>query len=237
MGIRGLMAGVACVIAMAGTSTATSNAAQPITISEAAALETVQDIGPGPRSLLADAAERVLGMQELAMAFGGGLDTETIRLMERVRLITLRGESEFDRDRREQLRASGAARAFAQGWTQSEMRAAAQALVNLDAWIPAVVGQAAFGLTEYGMPEDDARAAATEVVDREIRSIGRGDRQLRYAGYADLAAIEGFLEGHEVPDHDGAVRVLVDLMQLVRRHLGEPVSAPIERPMLRMAAL
>lgn len=171
------------------------------------------------------------------MAFGGGLDPQTIRLMERVRLITLRGTDEEDLRRREDLRASGAARAFAQGWTQAEMRAAAQALVNLDAWIPAVVGQAAFGLTEYGMSEDDARAVATEVVDREIRNIGRGDRQLRYAGYADVAAIEGFLEGHEAPDRGEAVRVLVDLMQLVRRHLAQPISAPVERPMLRMAAL
>lgn len=237
MGIRGLMAGAACVIAMAGTSTATSNAAQPIDPSETAAQEMALIASPGPRSLLADAAELVLGMQELAMAFGGGLDRSTIQLMERVRLITLRGEGEVELGHREELRASGAARAFAQGWTQAEMRSAAQALVNLDAWIPEIIGQAAFGLGEYGMPLEDARAAATEVVDREIRSIARGDRHLRQAGYADLAAIDGFLAGREAPDREGAIRVLVDLMEVVRRHLAQPVSAPVEHPMIRMAAL
>ena len=236
MGIKGLIASAACVMALVGTSTATTNAAQPIDVAETAILEVEADAATASRSLLADAAERVLGMQELAMAFGGGLDPDTIRIMERVRLITLRGPS-GDPSRREELRASGAARAFAQGWTQADMRVAAKALVNLDAWIPSVVGQASFGLTQYGMLEDEARAAATSVVDREIRGIAHGDWSLGEAGYADLAAIEGFLEGRTTPDHAGAVRVLVDLMHLVRRHLAAPASAPVERPMTRMAAL
>lgn len=237
MGIRGLVAGMACVIAMAGTSTATSYAAGPIDPAEAAALEIVAETSTGPRSLLADAAERILGMQELAVAFGGGLDRETVVLMERVRLITLRGDDDDEPWRREDLRASGAARAFSQGWTQAKMRSAATAVVNLDRWIPEVIGQAAFGLTEYGMSADEARAAATDVVARELHSIARGEWQLRQTGYADIAAIEGFLEGRTTPDRAGAIRVLADLAQVVRRHLSQPVSAPVERPMQRMAAL
>lgn len=236
MRIRGLAAGLICMIAMAGNATATSDASSLLDPAEAAALEVAEQRSSPAANLLAEAAERVLGMQELAMAHGGGIDPDTIRLMERVRVITLRGYPN-DLHRRGELRASGAARAFSQGRTQADMRTVATALVELDAWIPSVIGQATFGLAQYGMPEPDARAAATGVVDREIRSISQGYRPLREASYADLAAIEGFLEGRETPDYKGSVRVLVDLMQLVRCHLSQPVSAPAERSMQRMAAL